>query len=218
MTRLPQLLDALAVCQPAPIDVIVADGGSTDGTAAVARGVQMIRAPRGRAAQQNAGAAAARGAVLWFLHADSVPGPDAVDEVAEAIAAGAPGGCFQIEFPPAEAQRHPLLPLIARGINARTRWTRTGTGDQGIFLRREVFTRLGGFPAWPLFEDVALFRALAGAGRPAVCRGPLITSARRWLAEGVARTMARMWLLRVAYAVGVPPARLARWWRAAPAA
>ncbi len=216
-SRLPRLLDALEGSRPPPAEVVVVDGGSTDGTTEVADSrARVLRAPRGRATQQNAGAAEARGEVLWFLHADCAPAPDATAEIAAATLLGAPGGCFLIAFPPAERARHPLLPAIEHGINARTRWTRTGTGDQGIFVRRDVFRRMGGFPPWPLFEDVELFARIRRAGRPAVCAGPVETSARRWLAGGPVRVMALMWSLRLAYVAGVPPERLARRWRLPP--
>lgn len=211
--RLPRLLDALERCDPGPDEVIVVDGGSHDGTPDLARaGSRVIVAGRGRARQQNAGAAAAAGDVLWFLHADSVPATSAIEEIRSAIARGSPGGCFRIAFPPEERALHPLMPWIERGINGRTRVTRGGTGDQGLFARREAFDAVGGFPAWPLFEDVALSARLRRAGRFAVCRGPLQTSARRWLRHGVARTMARMWALRLAYLAGVSPESLARRW------
>lgn len=215
--RLPRLLDALDACRPAPVEVIVADGGSRDATQNIARErARLVVAPRGRAAQQNAGAREARGDVLWFLHADCAPPSHATAEIAAAIELGAPGGCFLIAFPPAERERHRLLPLIERGINARTRWTRTGTGDQGIFVRRDAFERLGGFPDWPLFEDVALFSRLGECGHPALCRGPVETSARRWLEGGPVRVTALMWRLRLAYMAGVPPGDLARRWAHAP--
>lgn len=212
--RLPRLLDALERCDPAPHEVIVVDGGSDDTTPELARDrARLIGAARGRAGQQNAGAREASGDVLWFLHADCVPAPSAVEEIRSVIARGSPGGCFLIAFPPEERTLHPLVPWIERGINARTLVTRNGTGDQGIFVRREVFHAAGGFPAWPLFEDVALAAGLRRAGRPAVCRGPLETSARRWLRHGVARTMALMWGLRIAYCAGASPDSLARRWR-----
>ena len=211
---LPRLLDALAACRPAPVEVVVADGGSIDGTTTIAsERATLLAAPLGRGAQQNAAAGAAHGEILWFLHADCRPPPSATAEILAAVAVGAPGGCFLIAFPRDESGRHRLLPAIERGINARTRWTRTGTGDQGIFVRRDVFERLGGFPEWPLFEDVALFSDLTRLGRPAVCKGPLVTSARRWLAGGPARTMVRMWALRLGYLTGIPATRLARRWR-----
>lgn len=214
--RLPRLLDALERCDPPPHEVIVADGGSDDGTAGLAVGrAAVIRAPRGRASQQNAGAGVASGDALWFVHADSVPGPSAVAEIAGAIAGGAAGGCFRIAFPPAERGEDPLVPWIERGINLRTLVTRRGTGDQGLFARAEVFREAGGFPPWPLFEDVALAAAIRSSGRFAVCRGPLETSARRWLRHGAARTMALMWGLRIAYLAGTSPHRLARLWSAA---
>ena len=212
--RLPRLLDALGRCDPSPHEVIVADGGSRDATPEIAaRRATLIEASRGRASQQNAGARAATGDALWFVHADCVPTPSAVAEIGSALAAGAPGGCFRIAFPTAERAAHPFIPAIEAGINLRTRLTRRGTGDQGIFARVDVFRAAGGFPLWPLFEDVALADALRRAGRPAVCRGPLQTSARRWLRHGVVRTMGLMWGLRIGYRAGVPPARLARLWR-----
>jgi rSAM/selenodomain-associated transferase 2 len=214
--RLPRLLDALERCDPAPDEVIVVDGGSGDSTPDLARPrARLIGADRGRASQQNAGAREASGEVLWFLHADCAPSRSAVEEIRGVIAEGAPGGCFLIAFLPEERALHPLVPWIERGINARTRVTRRGTGDQGLFVRSEVFHAAGGFPPWPLFEDVALAAGLSRAGRPAVCRGPLETSARRWLRHGVARTMALMWCLRLAFVAGASPETLARRWRQA---
>jgi rSAM/selenodomain-associated transferase 2 len=215
--RLPRLLDALSRCSPAPHEVIVVDGGSSDGTALIGRGrARVIPAERGRARQQNAGARASTGAVLWFLHADSRPPPDAIGQIRSALDGGAPGGCFRIAFPRDEWTDHPLLRPVAFGINARTRVTGTGTGDQGIYVRREVFDGIGGFPDWPLFEDVALASRLGRFGRPAVSAGPLETSARRWVDQGIVRTTLRMWALRAGYLLGVPPSRLARHWRHAP--
>lgn len=192
----------------------MADGGSTDGTVEVAAGrALVVDTARGRGEQQNAGARAGTAEVLWFLHADSVPPIDAVAQIRRALEAGAPGGCFRIAFPEDERRRHRLLGPIAAGINVRTRVARTATGDQGIFVRRDVFERIEGFPDWPLFEDVALARALAREGRPAICPGPLVTSARRWMRQGVARTMLRMWALRIGYWLGISPDSLARHWR-----
>jgi hypothetical protein len=178
----------------------------------------VIPAERGRARQQNAGARASTGAVLWFLHADSRPPPDAIGQIRSALDGGAPGGCFRIAFPRDEWTDHPLLRPVAFGINARTRVTGTGTGDQGIYVRREVFDEMGGFPEGPLFEDVALASRLGRFGRPAVSPGPLETSARRWVDQGIVRTTLRMWALRAGYLLGVPPSRLARYWRHAPSA
>ncbi|HKY59579.1 MAG TPA: TIGR04283 family arsenosugar biosynthesis glycosyltransferase [Gemmatimonadota bacterium] len=215
--RLPRLLDALARCSPSPDEVIVVDGGSSDGTAGLGRGrARVITSERGRARQQNAGARAATGAVLWFLHADSIPPPDAIGQIRSALDRGAPGGCFRIAFPSAERVGHPLLRPVAVGVNARTRVTGRGTGDQGIYVRREVFEAIGGFPDWPLFEDVALASRLRRFGRPVVSAGPLETSARRWIGQGIVRTTLLMWALRAGYLLGVSPTRLARRWRHAP--
>lgn len=216
--RLPRLLDSLARCDPAPYEVVVVDGGSADETPRLAGSqARVIAARRGRSSQQNAGARASTGAVLWFLHADSIPPPDSIAQIRSAITGGAPGGCFRIAFPRAERAGHPLLGPVAFGINARTRFTGSGTGDQGIYVRREVFEALGGFPDWPLFEDVALAAGFARFGPPAVSAGPLVTSARRWISHGIVRTTLRMWALRAGYLAGVPSSRLARYWHQAPA-
>ena len=216
--RLPRLLDAIAECRPPPLEVIVVDAGSDDGTRDAAAGrARVLASDRGRARQQNAGASAARGRVLWFLHADSKPRPEALGEIERAIDEGAAGGCFTIEFPEEEVERAASLAVIERGINLRTRLSRTGTGDQGIFVRREAFDAIGGFPDWPLLEDVGLFRALKRTGPIAICHGSLRTSARRWLNRGVVRTMLRMWALRIGFMAGVSPDRLARAWDQRPA-
>lgn len=215
--RLPRLLEALERCRPGPLEVVVSDGGSDDGTVEIARGrARVVAAPRGRASQLQAGAEAARGGILWFLHADTLPPGHAVEELVRSIGEGATGGCFHVAFPVEERRLHPLLEVVQRGINARTTLTGSATGDQGIFVRRDAFERIGGYPPWPLFEDVALVAAIRRVGRFAVCPGPLVTSGRRFIRGGIVRTTLRMWSLRIGYLLGVSPSTLARGWRQAP--
>jgi rSAM/selenodomain-associated transferase 2 len=157
--------------------------------------------------QMNAGAAAARGAVLLFLHADTrlPPGFDA-DVLAALADPGVVGGRFDVRLVPDT----PLLRLVARLINLRSRLSRIATGDQALFVRRAVFEDLGGFAAIPLMEDVAFTRALKRRGRVACLRQQVETSSRRWLRDGPVRTILLMWWLRFLYACGVAPERLHR--------
>jgi rSAM/selenodomain-associated transferase 2 len=205
----------LATLQPlraAGYELIVVDGGSVDGTQQqVAAHVDLVlQAPRGRARQMNAGARAAQGAVLWFLHADTLPPPQAGKLILEGLArSGRDWGRFDVRLSGA----HTLLRVVERLMNLRSRITGIATGDQGMFVRREVFERLGGFPDIELMEDVALSRALNRLGPPLCLDTPLQSSSRRWERRGIARTILLMWSLRLAYALGVSPARLMRWYR-----
>jgi rSAM/selenodomain-associated transferase 2/rSAM/selenodomain-associated transferase 1 len=209
-------LAALAPLRARGAEVILADGGSTDGTAELARPRvdRVIDAPRGRARQMNAGAAAAQGEVLLFLHADSRL-PEAADlRIAHALAGGRDWGRFDVAI----AGRHPLLPLIARLMNLRSRLTGIATGDQALFVRRAVFAACGGFPDIPLMEDIALARRLKRAGPPACLHARVATSGRRWDEKGFWRTVLLMWRLRLAYFFGADPAVLARRYGYAPSA
>jgi rSAM/selenodomain-associated transferase 2 len=198
--------------RPGDVELVIVDGGSRDETVHVARPLadRVLDAPRGRAAQMNAGAAAARGAVLLFLHADTRLPDDYPALVADALApADVVGGRFDIRLDaPGLAYR-----VIERLIGLRSRLTGVATGDQAIFVRRDAFVRVGGYPAIPLMEDIALCRALKRAGRMAALRDVVVTSARRWQRDGLVRTVALMWTLRLAYYAGVSPARLARAYR-----
>jgi len=198
--------------QPGDVELVVVDGGSRDESVHVARPLadRVLDAPRGRAVQMNAGAAAARGAVLLFLHADTRLPDDYPALVADALApADVVGGRFDIRLDaPGLAYR-----VIERLIGLRSRLTGVATGDQAIFVRRDAFVRVGGYPAIPLMEDIALCRALKRAGRMAALRDVVVTSARRWQRDGLVRTVALMWTLRLAYYAGVSPARLARAYR-----
>jgi rSAM/selenodomain-associated transferase 2 len=202
----------LAPLRAAGHEVIVVDGDSSDDTLALARaGADLaLCAPRGRAAQMNAGAGRAQGDVLLFLHADSrLPG-NAATAIAGAIAGGAQWGRFDVQI----AGRPRVLRLVAAAMNVRSRWTGIATGDQGIFVLRSVFIRVGGYAAIPLMEDVALSNTLKhGAGRPACLRARIVTSGRRWEAHGPWRTIFTMWRLRLSYALGADPATLARQYR-----
>lgn len=197
-------LEALAPLRANGHEVIVADGGSEDGTRelAAARADRVIAAPRGRARQMNAGAAAAAGEALLFLHADTRLPPRADEAVIEALRDRA-WGRFDVRID----GRSPLLAVVAFFMNLRSRLSGIATGDQAIFARRASFP---GFPEIALMEDVAFSKAMKRQSPPACLRDKAVTSGRRWEQRGVLRTMLLMWHLRLAYFLGASPDELAR--------
>jgi len=203
-------LAALAPLRARGAELIVVDGGSTDGTATLAavHADRVVRAPRGRASQLNAGAALARAPHLLFLHADTALPPQADALVARALA-GAVWGRFDVTI----AGRHPALPLVAALMNLRSRWTGIATGDQAIFVTREAFDAVGGYPDQPLMEDIELSSRLLHRARPVCIRDRVQTSGRRWESRGVWRTVLLMWQLRWAYWRGAPAEQLAQRYR-----
>jgi rSAM/selenodomain-associated transferase 2 len=192
--------------------VILVDGGSDDATIQVAArfpAVRLLASPRGRARQMNAGARAAWGDILLFLHADTWLPEGGLGAVSAALDdARVVGGRFDVRF---DSPR-PVLRMIAFFMNLRSRASGISTGDQAIFVRREVFEMMGGYPDMPLMEDIELSRRLKRRGRLATLPSRVTTSARKWEREGALRTMALMWALRFLYMVGVSPARLHRWY------
>jgi rSAM/selenodomain-associated transferase 2 len=203
----------LARVRAAPIhELIVVDGGSRDATRALATPLadRVLTTAPGRAHQMNAGAAAATGDVLLFLHADTALPAGFDRAIAAALAdARVVGGRFDVRLEGAS----PGLRAVGAAINLRSRLTRIATGDQAIFARRAVFEALGGYPEIPLLEDVSFTHALKRAGRIACLRDTVATSARRWEKRGVVRTVVLMWTLRLGYALGVSPTRLHRFYR-----
>lgn len=190
-------------------EVIVVDGGSRDGTPRVAAPLAdcVLVAPRGRASQMNAGAHAAQGDVLLFLHADTLLPADAARKVVDGLtASGRAWGRFDVRI----AGRHRLLGLVARMMNLRSRLTGIATGDHAMFVRRAAFDAAGAFPPMPLMEDIALSRALKRVSRPLCLRARVVTSGRRWEARGAMRMIVLMWWLRLRYALGASTDRLAR--------
>jgi rSAM/selenodomain-associated transferase 2 len=200
------------------VDLVVADGGSSDDTVARAsRFARVVSTPRGRGRQLNAGARLARGQIFVFLHADTTLDSVAGKRIRETLSQpGTVGGCcrFSVDSSAEGGLRYRLLEL---GVNLRTRIFRTATGDQAIFSSRSAFERVGGFPEEPLFEDIAFVRSLRQLGRFQPVDAAAHTSGRRWERRGFVRTVVSHWLLRAAYAARVPPSTLARWY-ARPAA
>ncbi len=202
-------LQALAALRARGAEVIVADGGSRDRSAEIAASLcdRLIVAPRGRGAQMNAGAGAARGPVLLFLHADTRLPHDAERLITDGLSAsGRVWGRFDVSI----EGRHPLFPLISAMMNLRSRLTGIATGDQAIFVRRDAFAAIGGFPDIALMEDVEISRRLKRIGRPLCLRARVSTSGRRWEKRGVLRTILMMWRLRLAFFLGAAPEKLAR--------
>ena len=197
-------LASLASLRARGHEVIVADGGSADATREIATPLadRVIGAPRGRARQMNAGAAAASGDALLFLHADTRLPADADRLILDSLRENSWG-----RFDVAIEGRSTLLPLIAFLMNLRSRLSGIATGDQAIFVRRDAFP---GFPEIALMEDVAFSKAMKRRSPPACLRQKAVTSGRRWEERGPWRTMLLMWRLRLEYFLGAAPDELAR--------
>ena len=205
-------LSVLAPLRAAGHEVIVVDGGSADGTAEAAAPLadRVVVSEPGRARQMNVGAAVACGEVLLFLHADTRL-PEGAERlvVNEMERSARRWGRFDVRL----SGLHPLLRVVERMMNLRSQLTAVATGDQAIFVERELFAQLHGFAEIPLMEDVEFSKRLRRTGRPLCIRRPLTTSSRRWEQRGVLRTILLMWRLRLAYFLGADPAGLARRYR-----
>ena len=202
-------LDALAPLRARGAEIIVVDGGSADETMKLAapRSDRVLVSARGRATQMNAGAVAAQGDVLLFLHADTRLPPDADQLIRVGLAQSRCGwGRFDVTIDGS----HPLLRLVAAFMNARSRLTAITTGDQAMFATREAFTAAGGFPDIALMEDIEFARRLKRVSPPLCLTARVTTSGRRWEQRGVLRMIFLMWRLRLAYFFGAKPDDLAR--------
>ena len=204
-------LRQLQDCRNRGHEVIVVDGGSTDATVQLAQPLanRIIQSSSGRARQMQTGADMARGELLWFLHADTRIPDHACHAILAALASGKQQwGYFDVQFP----ERNRLLDLVAWMMNQRTRLTRIATGDQGIFVTRDLFEQVSGFQIIPLMEDIALSRRLKRQSQPACTGVKLTTSSRRWRRHGILRTILLMWSLRFAYFLGISPATLVKYY------
>lgn len=207
------LTQALASTQQGTdVEVIVVDGGSQDNTVAITAslGVKALSAPTGRATQMNAGAKVATGNILLFLHADTCLPPGFDTLVRTTLAQpGVVAGAFALRIDAALWS----LRLLKWGVNWRSRWLQMPYGDQAIFLKAVLFDKMGGFPELPMMEDFELMRRLRRLGRIAIIPVPVLTSARRWLKQGVFKTTLMNQVAIISYLLGVSPERIQNWYR-----
>ena len=210
--QLRETLEPLRALQARGHEIIIVDGGSSDSSTAIAHQFtdHVIDSARGRARQMNAGAAVARGDVLLFLHADT-----RLPEPAHLLIVGALRndknlwGRFDVRLSGSQV----LLRVVEALMNRRSRMSSIATGDQAIFVRRAVFNQVGGYPDIPLMEDIALCKLLKRMARPVNLSARVVTSSRRWEQHGIIRTILLMWRMRLAYALGASPHRLALLYR-----
>jgi rSAM/selenodomain-associated transferase 2 len=197
-------------------ELLVVDGGSLDDTVAIAKKYadKVITGEQGRARQMNAGAHEAKGDILWFLHADTIVPEQADQAIIEAMGETDGWGRFDIRL---SSGRWPFR-VIEWLMNLRSHYSGIATGDQGIFVQRELFDRVGGFNDIPLMEDIELSKILKHYARPSTLRQRLTTSSRRWERNGILSTVILMWYLRLAYYMGKSPVELARIYRREPTA
>jgi rSAM/selenodomain-associated transferase 2 len=210
--QLPALFAHLLSFGRTDSEIIFVDGGSHDGSEALveAEGLVLVKASRGRANQMNAGAACATGDILLFLHADTTLPQLAHYYITRALSDGAHcWGRFDVHI----GGQSPALCVVAWMMNVRSRLTGIATGDQAIFVRRDAFDRVQGFPSQPLMEDIELSKRLKRLSRPACIADRVMTSGRRWEKYGVWRTILLMWRLRWEYWLGADPVHLERLYR-----
>ena len=193
------------------VEVIVVDGGSADGTDRIgaSNGAKVLRSSPGRARQMNAGAQAARGELLLFLHADTLLPPDFADHVRRILdLPGVAAGAFRLTI----AGEKRGLRLVERVVNWRSEILQMPYGDQALFMRAAGFRAAGGFPDLALMEDFALMRRLKRTGRIVTAPAAVITSGRRWLEQGIVRTTLLNQAIILGFLFGCSPQRLARWY------
>ncbi|MBM4208215.1 MAG: glycosyltransferase [Gammaproteobacteria bacterium] len=200
-------LKALQAYHSKDCELIVADGGSSDNTIALARPLadRLVISGKGRALQMNAGAAQASGDILLFLHADTTLPENAFILIEHAINDRQQWGRFDVEL----MGSHPLLKIVAWCMNFRSRWTGIATGDQAIFINKSLFESVGQYPVIALMEDIALCKKLKQICSPVCLKAKAMTSGRRWERGGVLRTILLMWCLRLRYFLGTDPQILA---------
>ncbi len=205
LAHLLSQLSKLPTAVAGRLEIVVADGGSSDGSAALAEkmGAQVLSTSSGRGVQLNAGCQAARGTMIWMLHADSRPSDAALRWLVDQP--GQIWGRFDVAFD----QPGWTLRLLAMMMNARSRLTGICTGDQGIFVHRHLIRAVGGIPEQPLMEDVELSRRLNALCKPYCASHTVTTSARRWRRNGFLGTVLSMWWFRIRYWLGADPEVLA---------
>jgi len=209
---LPDILRHLEIWRRQGCEVLLVDGRSDDGSGAMAEraGFAVMKSPQGRARQMNSGAQAAGGRLLLFLHADTRLPAEAHALVREALSGERHAwGFFRVRIEGTPR----MLRVVSLFMNLRSRLTGIATGDQGLFVRRSTFERVGGFPDQPLMEDVELAWRLKRVTPPACLHASVTTSGRRWESRGVWSTILLMWRLRLAYWLGAHPESLARRYR-----
>ena len=186
-------------------EIIVVDGQSEDKTVAIAAtsSVKVVHSSRGRGAQMNAGAEAARNSILWFLHSDCLPRKECRLEIANAVRQNFDWGFFDIQF----SNMNWKYRVLETCMNARSRISQIATGDKGIFCRKELFIAVGGFPKIEIMEDLELSKRLRKYKLICV-ESRIIASARKWESEGFIRTIVLMWFLRFCWFIGFPSSLL----------
>lgn len=188
-------------------EIIVVDGGSTDNTITLAQPLtdKLISSAKGRAFQMNTGAQQAVGELLIFLHADTFLPHDALNSIMQAINNNRQWGRFDVEL----SGSHPMLKVVSFFMNWRSRLTGIATGDQAIFVNKQLFESIGQYPAIPLMEDIALCKKLKLTSSPVCLKAQVVSSGRRWEQNGVFKTILLMWSLRLRYYLGADSQALA---------
>ena len=208
---LPHAFEMIHALSLSEDEVVFVDGGSTDATQRLiqAEGFTCFKSSLGRARQMNHGAHVANSEIILFLHADTSLYSSNLSSIRKAYTEGFRSGRFNVKLEPSSISSC----FISFFINIRSKWSKISTGDQAMFVRRDIFESLGGFKDIPLMEDIELSKRLKKLGKVACLTNKVATSSRRWEQNGLIRTVLLMWKLRFLYWIGVSPEKLAKMYR-----